>query len=123
MLQQEATTIWERFELKKDPGMNSHNHPMYASVDYWFYAFLCGIRPVAPAYETFVVEPVFPEKLMSAQGVVDTVKGQIAVRWMKRYGALHLHVTVPFGSRARVVFAGRTTEVGSGFHAFSMPLE
>ena len=123
MLQQEATTVWERFELKKDPGMNSHNHPMYASVDYWFYACLCGIRPIAPAYETFLVEPVFPEKLMSAQGVLDTVKGQIAVRWMKRYGALHLHVTVPFGSRAMVVFAGKTTEVGSGFHAFSMPLD
>ena len=123
MLQQEATTIWERFELKKHPGMNSHNHPMYASVDAWFYDCLCGIRPVQPAYDEFVVEPMFPEKLMSAQAVVDTVKGQIAVRWMKRYGSLHLHVTVPFGARARIVFDGRTTEVGSGFHVFSRPLE
>ncbi|MBQ3864261.1 MAG: hypothetical protein II781_00235, partial [Clostridia bacterium] len=69
-----------------------------------------------------VVEPVFPENLMSAQAVVDTVKGQVAVRWMKRFGALHLHVTVPFGSRAKIIFGGKTTEVGSGFHVLSLPL-
>ena len=122
MLQQEATTIWERFELKKDPGMNSHNHPMYAAVDQWFYSWLCGIRPTRPGYDEFVVEPVFPENLMSAQAVVDTVKGQVAVRWMKRFGALHLHITVPFGSRAKIIFGGKTTEVGSGFHVLSLPL-
>ena len=27
MIQQEATTVWERFELKKNPEMNSHSHP------------------------------------------------------------------------------------------------
>ena len=123
MLQQEATTVWERFELKKNPGMNSHNHPMYGAVDYWFYAYLCGIRPTKPGYEEFEVAPVFPEKLMSAQAVVDTVRGEIAVRWMKRYGKLHLHVTVPFGATAKVSFAGETHMVGSGFHVFSAPLE
>ena len=123
MLQQEATTVWERFELKKNPGMNSHNHPMYGAVDYWFYAYLCGIRPTKPGYEEFEVAPVFPEKLMSAQAVVDTVRGEIAVRWMKHYGKLHLHVTVPFGATAKVSFAGETHTVGSGFHVFSAPLE
>ena len=123
MLQQEATTIWERWELKKDPGMNSHDHPMYAAVDQWFYAGLCGIRPTEPGYDAFTVRPLFPASLMSAQAVIDTVKGQIGVRWMKRYGRLHLHVTVPFGTRARVIFAGDDVEVGSGFHTFSAPLD
>ena len=121
-IQQEATTVWERFELKKAPGMNSHDHPMYAAVDYWFWAYLCGIRPVEPGYRRVRIEPVFPEKLMSAQAVVDTVRGDVAVRWMKRYGQLVLHVTVPFGATAEVVFAGETHEVGSGFHAFSKAL-
>ena len=123
MIQQEATTVWERFELKKNPGMNSHNHPMYAAVDYWFYAYLCGIRPLAPGYERILIKPFIPEKLMSAQAVVDTVRGEVAVRWMKRYGALHLHVTVPFGARAVVELAGETHEVGSGFYTFSTPCE
>lgn len=122
MLQQEATTIWERFELKKNPGMNSHNHPMFGAIDYWFYAYLGGIRPLEPGYSRIRIQPYIPEELMSAQAVVDTVKGEVSVRWMKRYGALHLHVTVPFGARATVVFAGKTHEIGSGFHTFSQPM-
>ncbi len=121
-IQQEATTIWERFELKKDPGMNSHNHPMYGAADYWFFAYLCGIRPTAPGYERVLIAPYFPGKLYSAQATVDTVRGDISVRWVKRYGKLSLFVTVPFGTCADVVFDGRTQTVGSGFHVFEKKL-
>ena len=120
MAQQEATTVWERFELKKNPGMNSHNHPMYGAVDYWLYAYIAGIRPLTAGYEQILIKPYMPEGLMSAQAVVDTARGEVAVRWMKRYGGTHLHVTVPFGATARVEFMGETHEVGSGFHAFSV---
>ena len=123
MIQQEATTVWERFELMKDPSMNSHNHPMYGAVDYWLWAYLCGIRPLTPGYGRIRIEPFFPEGLLSAQGVVDTVRGDVAVRWVKRYGKLVLQVTVPFGAEAEVAFAGRTHTVGSGFHVFSVPEE
>ena len=118
MLQQEATTIWERFELKKAPGMNSHSHPMYGAVDYWFYAYLGGIKPVEPGWSRFTVNPYMPEGLLSAQAVVDTVRGEVSVRWMKRYGKTCLHLTVPFGSVADVTFAGETYTVSSGFHVF-----
>lgn len=123
MIQQEATTIWERFELKKNPGMNSHNHPMYGAVDYWFYAYLCGIRPLDPGYARILIKPFIPEGLMSAQATVDTVRGEVSVRWMKRYGALHIHVNVPFGTCAVVKFAGEKYEVGSGFYTFSVPFQ
>lgn len=119
MLQQEATTIWERFELMKNAHMNSHNHPMYGAVDYYLYAYIAGVKPTAPAWEHFTVKPYLPKELMSAQAVIDTVKGDINVRWMRRYDAVHLHVTVPFGTRATVCFGGETREVGSGFHSFT----
>lgn len=51
MIQQEATTIWERFELKKNPGMNSHNHPMYGAAGAWFFTGLAGIRPTAGRFQ------------------------------------------------------------------------
>ena len=119
MIQHEATTIWERFELKKDPGMNSWNHPMYGAVYYWFYAYLGGIKPVKPAWSEVVIEPFMPEELLSAEVVADTVKGELSVRWSKRYGHTYLYTTIPFGVRAKVVFDGKITEVGSGFHLFS----
>ena len=75
MFQNEATTIWERFEMKKNPGMNSHNHPMYGAVGYWFYAYLGGIIPTEPGFSRVSIKPYFPEKLLSCHAVVDTVMG------------------------------------------------
>ena len=121
MLQNEATTIWERFELKKDPAMNSHDHPMYGAVGYWFYAYLAGIKPTAPGYERVSIHPYFPEGLLSVNATVDTPKGDLTVRWVRRFGKRTLHVTVPFGVEATVIFAGEEKTVGSGFWRFEVP--
>ncbi len=123
MIQQEGTTIWERFELKKNPTMNSHNHPMYGAVDYWFYAYLAGIRPTEAGFKRVRIEPYMPENLLSAQAAVETPLGDVLVRWVKRYGHTHLYVTVPFGMRAVIAFAGKEEEVGSGFYHYQKPLE
>ncbi|MBQ4590535.1 MAG: family 78 glycoside hydrolase catalytic domain [Clostridia bacterium] len=118
MIQNEATTVWERFELKKDPGMNSHNHPMYGAAGYFFYAYIAGIVPTAAGYDKVRIKPYFPTQLESAHAVVDTVKGDISVRWSKRYGRTHLFVDIPFGVTADVDFGGKVTTVGSGYHVF-----
>jgi alpha-L-rhamnosidase len=115
MIQNEATTVWERFELKKNPGMNSYNHPMYGAVGYWFYAYIAGIKPTATGFSEVDIHPYFPKDLLSAHAQVITIKGAIIVRWVKRYGKTHLHVTVPFGVKAQVYFDGKQYTVGSGF--------
>jgi len=118
MLQQEATTIWERFELKENAGMNSHNHPMYASADHWMYSVLAGIVPLEPGWKRFRVAPVLPDALLSCQAIVDTIMGNLQVRWFRRYGKVILHVNVPFGCTAEICFNGQEHLVGSGFHVF-----
>ena len=123
MFQNEATTIWERFEMKKNPGMNSHNHPMYGAVGYWFYAYLGGIIPTEPGFSRVSIKPYFPEKLISCHAVVDSVMGDISVRWSKRYGKLYLFVQIPFGVTADVDFNGKVTTVGAGYHVFEKDLE
>ena len=123
MFQNEATTIWERFEMKKNPGMNSHNHPMYGAVGYWFYAYLGGIIPTEPGFSRVSIKPYFPEKLLSCHAVVDTVMGDVSVRWSKRYGKLYLFVQIPFGVTADVDFDGKVTAVGAGYHVFEKELE
>ncbi|MBP3918358.1 MAG: family 78 glycoside hydrolase catalytic domain [Clostridia bacterium] len=122
MLQNEATTIWERFELKKNGGMNSHNHPMYGALGYFFYAWIAGVTPLTPGYETIRIAPVFPKTLQSAQCVIDSVKGDIAVRWSKRYDSLHLFLQIPFGVTAEVVFGGKAQTLGSGYHVLECPI-
>jgi alpha-L-rhamnosidase len=122
MLQNGATTIWERFELKKDPGMNSHDHPMYASVDMWFYKYILGIdmdlSDLKNAYRNYVVKPYMPSGLLSAQGWVMTACGKLAVRWKRTYGKVQLSVTVPYGLFCRIK-AGDTDGIfESGEHIF-----
>lgn len=118
MIQNEATTVWERFELKKEPGMNSHNHPMYGSVYKWLYGTLCGIKPIKPAFDEIEIAPHYPSGLLSAQAHVDTVKGQVSVRWVKRFGHTCLYVTVPFGTKAHIRLPDRTEVVGSGSYYY-----
>ena len=118
MLQNEATTVWERFELKKDYGMNSHCHPMYGAVGYWFYAYLCGIKPTDRGYKTVDIKPYYPEGLSSAQCALDTVRGQIAVRWSRRYGKTQLSAAIPFGVNAKITVGNDVVVCGAGTHNF-----
>ena len=123
MINNEATTVWERFELKKNPGMNSHNHPMYGAADYWFYAWLCGIKPTADGFDAVEIKPNYPADLLSAQAVVDTVHGDVGVRWTKRFGEYHLYVHLPFGVTGTVHTPEGSVTVGSGSHQFHWPWE
>ena len=61
-----------------------------------------------------------PEGLCSAHAVVDTVKGDISVRWSIRYGKKRLFVDIPFGVTAEVEFFSITKTVGSGYHVFEL---
>lgn len=122
MFGNEATTVWERFELKKSPTMNSHSHPMYASADRFMYAYLAGIKPVDRAFERVKIEPFFPSDLPFVQAVLKTCKGELSVRWIKRYSSLYLYVSVPFGVEAQIIFDGESRTVGSGYYIFTKKL-
>ena len=120
MIQNEATTVWERFELKKNCLMNSHNHPMYGAVGYWFYAYLAGLKPLMAGWREFSFAPYLPKGLLSSSTTVETPFGDIAARWVRRYGATHLYLTVPHGTQAHVTFPwGKAEVAGPGFHHWS----
>ncbi|MBQ5840754.1 MAG: family 78 glycoside hydrolase catalytic domain [Clostridia bacterium] len=118
MIQNEATTIWERWELRKTGRINSYNHPMYGAVGYWFYAYLAGIKPTKPGFSEVTIRPYFPQKLLSANASLKTMQGDLTVRWIKREGKTYLYVDVPFGVKATVHFGGEAHVVGSGFWVY-----
>lgn len=118
MRQNEATTVWERFEEKKNPGMNSHNHPMYASAGYFLYAYIAGIKPAAPGFSEVDIRPYLPSKLLSASATLDTPQGDVSVRWIRRFGRTRLYVSVPSGVKANVTFGGTNTSFVGGTRSF-----
>ncbi len=115
-----ATTVWERFELKKNPDMNSHNHPMYASVDYFLHAYLAGIKITEPGCRRISVKPYLPRDLYYCRDTVCTVLGDIEVKWTVEFGQKNLYLTVPFGMTADIDFCGVKKTVGAGSHVINV---
>ncbi len=119
MIQNGATTIWERFELKKNSGMNSHNHPMYGAVGAWFYSRIAGLTPIADGWKQFAVCPKIPTDLLSAKVQLQTVRGDVCVQWFRRYGKLNIQVTVPYGAECFYEYKNDKKILHHGFHHFS----
>ncbi|MBR3894659.1 MAG: family 78 glycoside hydrolase catalytic domain [Clostridia bacterium] len=104
MLRNEATTVWERWENSTGGGMNSHNHPMYASVGAWLYRRLAGIQvdEAALGLSHFFIRPIFPKKLLFVDAAWETLTGEIRSYWKKESDRILLRVGVPFGSEATI---------------------
>ena len=123
MIHNGATTVWERFEFKRGSGMNSHNHPMYGSIGYWFYAQLLGVKPIEGGWSRFAVKPCFPTELLYAEGKIDTLMGDIYIRWQHQMESIDVLVDVPFGATAVLTLPSGTYELTSGCHSFSFESE
>ncbi len=104
MLANGATTLWERWELLTEYGMNSHNHPMMGSVSAWFYKYLAGINtdPRAPGFKRFIIHPDPVGDLTWVRSQYASMYGMIRSDWRKEDGAFHLKVTVPVNTTATV---------------------
>jgi len=104
MVENGATTLWELWQNKTGPSMNSHNHPMFGSVGAWFYNALAGINldPAKPGFERVVIAPQVVRDLKWASGSLDTIRGTVASSWSRSDNGLRLEVTIPVGSQAQV---------------------
>jgi len=105
MIENGATTLWELWQKREGPSMNSHNHPMFGSVGSWLYKALAGIDldPSAPAYEKIRIEPGMVRDLTAASGTIQTVRGRVASTWTRSDDAARLDVVIPIGCEAEVV--------------------
>jgi alpha-L-rhamnosidase len=104
MIENGATTIWELWQNKTGPAMNSHNHPAFGSIGAWFYQALAGINlvPDAPGFRRIRIEPHVVRDLGWASGTVETIRGTVSSSWRRTADGLRLEVTIPIGSEAEV---------------------
>ncbi len=105
MVSRGATTLWELWEEKAGPSMNSHDHIMFGSVGAWFYQALAGINQQegASGYRHLRVQPRAAHGLQWAGGTVRTIRGTVGSSWAREAGGVTMKVTVPVGSDARVM--------------------
>ena len=102
MIQEGATTLWERWEKLEAGGMNSHNHIMLGTVDTWFYNTLAGIKSLEPSWKLLKIKPFIPTTMNYASASIKTVKGVISSSWEKLENELKLTINIPVGCNAEV---------------------
>lgn len=104
MIENGATTVWERWEYKTGGGMNSHNHPMLATVSEWFHKVLAGIRTNVsePGFKKINIEPSIVEGLESVSDSIETVRGTVASSWEREPNGVKLEIEIPVNSKAEV---------------------
>lgn len=102
MVEEGATTLWERWENITGSGMNSHNHIMLGSVDAWFYRTVAGLTCASPGWRRIRFRPPRFDGLDSAEAAVNTVRGEVLLSWRRRTGTFEMTAIVPVGTEAEV---------------------
>jgi len=102
MIDEGATTLWERWEKLEGMGMNSHNHIMLGSIDAWFYRVIAGLAPAEPGWKRVRIKPHILGDLTHATATLKTVRGEVTVSWEKREDDLKLSIGIPANVSADV---------------------
>ena len=105
MISRGATTLWELWQEKNGPRMNSHDHIMFGSVGAWLYQALAGINqePDGVGYRHIRIQPQAAHGLQWASGTVKTIRGTVESSWTHDANGVTLHVHIPAGADARVM--------------------
>lgn len=104
MIANGATTIWELWQNKTGPGMNSHNHPMFGSVGAWLHRALAGIdqKESSAGYRNILIRPQIVRDLRYAAGSIFTPRGRIDCSWKRKDREIDLEVTIPVNTDAEI---------------------
>lgn len=103
MLSRGATTLWELWQERTGPEMNSHNHHMFASAGTFLYNVLAGInRGEGAAYSNIRIQPELIHGLNWVSASTETVRGGVASAWRRIGTGYELKLTIPVGATASV---------------------
>ncbi|MGH7866234.1 MAG: alpha-L-rhamnosidase C-terminal domain-containing protein, partial [Candidatus Dormibacteraceae bacterium] len=105
MIKKGATTLWELWQDKTGPSMNSQDHAMFGSVGAWFYQGLAGINigKAGAGFRHILIDPQIVEDLHWASASVETIRGKVSSSWTHAPGTITLDVNIPAGSDAQIV--------------------
>ena len=99
MLSKGATTLWESWAFSDN--VYSQNHPMFGSIDEWFYKSLLGINAGAAGFSKIIIKPQ-PAELTWAKGSYQSVQGIISSDWQKERAVFTLKVNIPVNTMAEI---------------------
>ena len=118
MLNSGATTLWETWAYPE--SIPSQNHPMFGSVDEWFYRSLLGINSAAPGFGKIIIKPQPAGDLTWAKGSYQSIRGTIVSDWKKEDNQFQLHIIIPANTKAIIYIPSSDKDiVKEGIHVLS----
>ncbi len=140
MIDQGATTIWERWDGYvegrgfQNPGMNSFNHYAFGAIGEWIYRNIVGINPdpSRPGYKHTILRPRPGGGLRYANGELGTLYGPIKSSWRIQLEKLNYSCSIPGNTTATLYLptsnpaslSGSTTiepvEIGEEYIVFEL---
>jgi alpha-L-rhamnosidase len=102
MLAHGATTLWELWQERTGPEMNSHNHHMFASPGTFLYRTLAGIQATEPGYAKIRIAPHLVHDLNWVSASTETPYGTVSSAWKRVDTGYALEVIVPVGTTATI---------------------
>lgn len=100
MMDNDATTLWESW--KKPDNATSLNHPMFGSIDEWFYRSILGINGIESGFKKIQIKPQNINDLKFATGAYKSISGSITVTWKKETNNFEISIGIPANTRAEV---------------------
>jgi len=100
MLEKDATTLWEAWKFPETGA--SRNHPMFGSIDEWFYRSLLGINTGGGGFEKIIIKPQPAGDLTWAKGSYNSVRGIIESEWKLTGNNCMLSISIPPNTTATV---------------------
>ncbi len=122
MLENGATTLWERWEGIGDyeKAGGSLNHPFKCGYDAWFYKDILGIRPKNIGFDEIVIQPGMTDYLKYAKGYYISNHGRIEVDWRMQEKTFCLKVLIPERTKAEIIMPNNDVKiVEAGQHEFT----
>jgi alpha-L-rhamnosidase len=108
---QAGETAWpETWQMRSVYGA-SRIHTCYTGCAGWFLENLCGI---CADENKITISPFFPAGLQFAQGGLESVCGQVCVRWERRGEEIELTAEIPFAADAVFLCAGQKKKLRVG---------
>lgn len=105
----DATTLWEALPTNENYDHNwinerSHNHPMQAGYDSWFYSGIAGINPdpTQPGFKRIIFKPYLTGYLKHTSATYESVFGEIKSEWETSGESFSWKITIPENSTGEI---------------------
>ena len=100
-----ATSMWESFRSKDDPGTDSKNHHFLGDISSWFIQEIAGLKPNPEADDIryFEISPHFIDELDYAKAHYDSPFGRVTVSWARNKNEVKLDISIPEGTYGKAV--------------------